>query len=211
MSSNLNWSRQSGLILFYWNKTQNIFRNPKICILRKKHTQCFFNIDLKMYQFAKNRQIILKQLCDLLCWRRDASQFVDTLQEFMSEAKNEVRPRAVLSKEQAIEIFEYKKKLGNHSLTATSIELANKYNVNSKTIRDIWSGRSWFEATYPQWQQVCPLNSYDTYLDTCIYRINGLVDCKKFIFLGRLRIVPVNLIFFCQATEIGRQTLSHQR
>jgi hypothetical protein len=72
----------------------------------------------------------------------------------MDDSKPELRPRAVLSKEQAIEIFEYKKKLGNQSMTATSIELANKYNVNSKTIRDIWSGRSWFEVTYPQWQQV---------------------------------------------------------
>jgi hypothetical protein len=72
----------------------------------------------------------------------------------MAEAKQEVRSRAVLSKEQAIEIFRYKTNLGNKSMTATSIALANKYNVNSKTIRDIWSGRSWFEATFPQWQQV---------------------------------------------------------
>jgi hypothetical protein len=72
----------------------------------------------------------------------------------MRAAKQEARPRAVLSKEQAIEIFRYKTNLGNQSMTATSITLAKKYNVNSKTIRDIWSGRSWFEATSPQWQQV---------------------------------------------------------
>ncbi len=72
----------------------------------------------------------------------------------MPEKKQEVRQRAVLSKEQAIEIFRYKTNLGNQSMTATSIALANKYNVNSKTIRDIWSGRSWFDATFPQWQQV---------------------------------------------------------
>jgi hypothetical protein len=72
----------------------------------------------------------------------------------MAQIKQEIRSRAVLSKEQAIEIFRYKTNLGNHSMTATSIALANKYNVNSKTIRDIWSGRSWFEATFPQWQQV---------------------------------------------------------
>ena len=72
----------------------------------------------------------------------------------MKDANSDLRPRAVLTKEQAMEIFEHKKNLGNQSLTATSIELANKYNVNSKTVRDIWSGRSWFEATYPQWEQV---------------------------------------------------------
>ncbi len=72
------------------------------------------------------------------------------------DTKGEVpgRPRAVLSKEQAIEIFRCKNSLGNQSMTATSIVLANKYNVNSKTIRDIWSGRSWFETTFPQRQQV---------------------------------------------------------
>jgi hypothetical protein len=72
----------------------------------------------------------------------------------MSEAKQEARPRAILSKEQAIEIFRLKTNTGNQSMTATSIALANEYNVNPKTIRDIWSGRSWFEATSPLWQQV---------------------------------------------------------
>ena len=72
----------------------------------------------------------------------------------MDEGRSQLRSRAVLTKEQAIEIFAYKQKLGNQSLTATSAELANKYNVNSKTIRDIWSGRCWLEATYPQWQEV---------------------------------------------------------
>jgi hypothetical protein len=68
--------------------------------------------------------------------------------------KQEVRPRAVLSKEQAIEIFQCKNDLGNQSMTATSIALANKYNVSAKTIRDIWSGKSWFEATFPHRQEV---------------------------------------------------------
>ena len=72
----------------------------------------------------------------------------------MGEPNSQFRSRSVLTKEQAIEIFEYKKKRGDQSVTATSNELASKYNVNSKTIRDIWSGRSWFEATYPLWQEV---------------------------------------------------------
>ena len=72
----------------------------------------------------------------------------------MGEPNSQFRSRSVLTKEQAIEIFEYKKKRGDQSVTATSNELASKYNVNSKTIRDIWSGRSWFEATLPLWPEV---------------------------------------------------------
>ena len=72
----------------------------------------------------------------------------------MEDAKNYHRSRAILTKEQAIEIFGYKQKLGDQSITAASFELARKYNVNPKTIRDIWSGRSWLDATYAQWEQV---------------------------------------------------------
>ena len=72
----------------------------------------------------------------------------------MDEAKHS---RAVLTKQQAIEIFALKRDLQNQSLTAMSVELADKYNVNSKTIRDIWSGRSWLEATLPQWRQASNL------------------------------------------------------
>ena len=72
----------------------------------------------------------------------------------MSESSPHLQTRTVLTKEQAIEIFGYKQKIGEQSVTATSNELASKYNVNSKTIRDIWSGRSWFEATLPLWPEV---------------------------------------------------------
>ena len=54
---------------------------------------------------------------------------------------------AVLSKQDAMEIFKMKQHLGSEHLTAPSIALARKYNVSSKTIRDIWNGRSWVEAT----------------------------------------------------------------
>ena len=72
----------------------------------------------------------------------------------MDDNKAHLRPRAILRKEQAIEIFDYKKQLGDQSWSAASSILVNKYNVNPKTIRDIWSGRSWLEVTCPQWQQV---------------------------------------------------------
>ena len=55
-----------------------------------------------------------------------------------------LRPRAILSKERAIEIFEHEENLGSKSLTAKSIELVHKYKKSSKTIlaSDIWSGPS---------------------------------------------------------------------
>ena len=72
----------------------------------------------------------------------------------MDKNKAVFRPRAILRKEQAIEIFEIKKQLGGQSWSSASSILANKYNVNPKTIRDVWSGLSWLEVTYAQWQQV---------------------------------------------------------
>jgi hypothetical protein len=42
----------------------------------------------------------------------------------------------------------------NYRMTAKTIAIASMYNVNSKTIRDIWSGRSWFKATLSQRKEV---------------------------------------------------------
>ena len=57
-----------------------------------------------------------------------------------------MKARAILSAEKAIEIFKARPKAG--SITSTSTVLASDYNVSSKTIRDIWSGRSWYKVTY---------------------------------------------------------------
>lgn len=60
----------------------------------------------------------------------------------------------VLTNEQAIKIFMEKYSGGNYSSqTAKSIALASSFNISSKTVRDIWRGRSWLEATYDLWQQ----------------------------------------------------------
>jgi hypothetical protein len=63
----------------------------------------------------------------------------------------EVRPRIVLTNQQAREIFQLKSGHGFASLHAASIRLASKYGVSSKAIRDIWKGRSWLEATFDLW------------------------------------------------------------
>jgi hypothetical protein len=59
--------------------------------------------------------------------------------------------RAVLTPQLAREIFRlrYAKLAPNSHSTSTA--LASKYQVGSKTIRDIWSGRCWLEATSDLW------------------------------------------------------------
>ena len=53
-----------------------------------------------------------------------------------------VRPRAVLSKSEVIDIFQHK--LAHQSAT----KVARIYGVNEKTIRDIWTGRTWAAETW---------------------------------------------------------------
>jgi hypothetical protein len=65
------------------------------------------------------------------------------------------RPRTILSREQVLEIYEHKKSMGSASrTTAPSADLARKYHVSSKTIRDIWNGRCWQETTLHLRKQV---------------------------------------------------------
>jgi hypothetical protein len=63
----------------------------------------------------------------------------------------EIRPRIVLTNQQARDIFQLKSGHGFASLHSASIRLASKYGVSSKAIRDIWKGRSWLEATFDLW------------------------------------------------------------
>lgn len=65
------------------------------------------------------------------------------------------KSHAVLTNKQAVSIFLEKYKEGNYaSMTEKSIALAASYGISSKTVRDIWCGRSWLEATFDLWQQV---------------------------------------------------------
>jgi hypothetical protein len=75
--------------------------------------------------------------------------------EIPSTKQAKSRPRTILSRDQVIEIFEHKTSLKpSERLTGPSIDLARKYHVSSKTIRDIWSGRSWHETTRNLGKQV---------------------------------------------------------
>jgi hypothetical protein len=61
------------------------------------------------------------------------------------------RCRTVLNAHQACEIFGLKDGHGLSSLHAASIQLAIRYGVSGKAIRDIWKGRSWLRTTYELW------------------------------------------------------------
>ena len=61
------------------------------------------------------------------------------------------RPRLLLSNEEAREIFKLQTTHGYPSLHAASVVFAKKYGVSPKAIRDIWTGRSWLEATFSLW------------------------------------------------------------
>jgi hypothetical protein len=59
-----------------------------------------------------------------------------------------VKPRAVLSKDQVVNIF----RLSVNSpdkVRPSATSVAKQYNVSEKTIRDIWRGRTWHEETLP--------------------------------------------------------------
>ena len=87
--------------------------------------------------------------------RDDYSERNSQLQCQPAARQQKSRPRTILSSEQVIEIFEQKKSMVRTSrTTAPSADLARKYHVSSKTIRDIWNGRCWQETTKPLRRQV---------------------------------------------------------
>ena len=63
-----------------------------------------------------------------------------------------LKPRAVLSKQQAVDIFRIAGVLrpdGTRGTKPTASSVAKQYGVSEKTIRDIWRGRTWYEETLP--------------------------------------------------------------
>ena len=73
------------------------------------------------------------------------------------ETNNRFRPRAVLTQEDAIEIYMLRKTDSNgfgvgSRLTGNTAALSRRYNVSPKTIRDIWNRRTWTPETRPFWE-----------------------------------------------------------
>jgi hypothetical protein len=59
------------------------------------------------------------------------------------------KPRAVLTKDQAIEIFRLPLTHSSNEKRPTAVSVARVFNVNEKTVRDIWSARTWHDETLP--------------------------------------------------------------
>ena len=56
------------------------------------------------------------------------------------------RSRNILSREQAIEIFQLKSNIKSMGVRTSLI--AEQYGVSAKAIRDIWVGRTWYRDTF---------------------------------------------------------------
>ena len=62
-----------------------------------------------------------------------------------SQAESKMRTRASLTSEDAVEIF--KRSMPCYSLRTTAVAVAYEYRVSEKAVRDIWTARTWAEAT----------------------------------------------------------------
>ena len=58
-----------------------------------------------------------------------------------------MKPRAVLTKEQVIEIFRYSLAHSSSNNRPTASSVAKQFRVSEKTIRDIWKARTWHVET----------------------------------------------------------------
>ena len=56
-----------------------------------------------------------------------------------------LKTRAKLSENQVLEIFQLKKGMSTH----TAAQVARQFEVSEKTVRDIWTGRTWSSETWP--------------------------------------------------------------
>ena len=59
------------------------------------------------------------------------------------------KPSSVLTKDQAIEIFRLSLTHSSKEKRPTAVSVARAFNVSEKTVRDIWSARTWHNETLP--------------------------------------------------------------
>ena len=57
------------------------------------------------------------------------------------------KPRAILNREQAIEIFQLRPSGTSEGIGRSSLAVARTYKVSEKTVRDIWRARTWHRET----------------------------------------------------------------
>ena len=81
-------------------------------------------------------------------------------------------PRGILTQDEAREIFLARLQNGKSGSNSFSTRLAEHYNISPKAIRDIWTGRSWLEATFDLW------NAEDRPCRRSVGRPKGKKDSK---------------------------------
>jgi hypothetical protein len=75
----------------------------------------------------------------------------DSKQKMKATPNKQSGSQKTLTAQQARDIFELKDMPSSVSMHAMSVQVAKMYRVSSKAIRDIWTGRSWLDATYDLW------------------------------------------------------------
>jgi hypothetical protein len=60
-----------------------------------------------------------------------------------------LKQRAVLTKDQAIEIFRLSLTHSSNKKRPTAVSVSRAFNISEKTVRDIWSARTWHDDTLP--------------------------------------------------------------
>jgi hypothetical protein len=64
-----------------------------------------------------------------------------------TEFRVAAKPRAVLNRDQAVDIFKLKPPASDARIGKLCVEVAQKFRVSEKTVRDIWRGRTWHQET----------------------------------------------------------------
>ena len=68
-------------------------------------------------------------------------------QGFPADTRLIAKPRAILNREQAIEIFQLRPSENTVGTGRSSLAVARTYKVSEKTVRDIWRARTWHRET----------------------------------------------------------------
>ena len=71
----------------------------------------------------------------------------NSTQSTSTDPRTIAKPRAILNREQAIEIFQLRPSGTNEGFERNSLAVARTYKVSEKTVRDIWRARTWHRET----------------------------------------------------------------
>ena len=79
--------------------------------------------------------------------------------------KPQKRHGVVLTENKAYEIYKLKFHLDKSKLKGRGVPVSRKFNVSPKTVRDIWSRRTWINATKPLW------SAHEVLLKHCTFHL----------------------------------------